>query len=83
MEPTRTANARFPGSTVTVSRAEQAQLRFYIQANLVTVIGAAIGLVAIRYTLVRSDWMLVDAAAVSAVVIALLVGAPVARCRPH
>lgn len=52
---------------------DRAHLRLYLVLNLSTVVGASIGLVALRFTIVRSNWLLADAAAVFAVAGALLV----------
>jgi len=52
---------------------DRAHLRLYLVLNLTTVVGASIGLVVLRFTIVRSNWLLVDAAAVFAVAGALLV----------
>jgi signal transduction histidine kinase len=53
--------------------ADDRQLHLYIKINLVTVTAATIGLVVIRYTIARTNWMLVNALAVGTVVVALVV----------
>jgi signal transduction histidine kinase len=52
---------------------DRAQLGLFIRANLVTVIGAVIGLLVISATIVRSGWLVLDAAAVASVVVSLLI----------
>ena len=66
---TTTRSMRSPTSLLDTDRAH---LRLYLLLNLSTVLGASIGLVVLRFTIVRSNWLLVDAAAVFAVAVALL-----------
>jgi len=52
---------------------DRAQLALFIRANLITVIGAVIGLLVLSATIVRSAWFVLDAVAVAGVVVSLLV----------
>jgi len=71
--PARAPTARLTRSLTSPLDTDRAHLRLYLVLNLTTVVGASIGLVTLRFTIVRSNWLLVDAAAVFAVAGALLV----------